>query len=74
MVDGGSDLVQWVGVGVGWAREMVVDRRRRCVRWRQWLKVGGGGRGCWPCWGREKSKKKREKETILGGKINPIHF
>jgi hypothetical protein len=28
---------------------------------------GGGGRGCWPCWGREKRMKKRE-EKILGGK------
>ena len=30
MVDGGSDLVQWVGVG--WAREMMVGGRRRSRR------------------------------------------
>jgi hypothetical protein len=30
---------------------------------------GGGGRGCWPYWGREKHRKKREEEKILGTKI-----
>jgi hypothetical protein len=29
---------------------------------------GGGGRGCWPCWGREKCRNKREEEKILEGK------
>jgi hypothetical protein len=35
---------------------------------------GGGGRGCWPCWGREKCRKKREVENIFGEKKSPIRF
>jgi hypothetical protein len=75
MVDGSSDLVQWVGVGMGLA---ISQRRGVGERDGGWwaspvrsvaaaVVEGGGGRGCWPCWGREKRMKKRE-EKILGGK------